>query len=197
MKKKILVAFLIPISLITWASFLSIQIPLFLLGHLIIPFLALFKMYYVRKSHYYNKQIAAFFWPFNYIWGNEEDGVLAGHQYKDYKDDDWQVWYWSAVRNPTNNLRFIPILSCRVDPNLIDWVGSLPESASPKAYDMKTALWYYCWQGLYTNFYWQFYLKDDLYRFWIGWKLYPADILGVTEYRKYGAGFAVQFKRVR
>lgn len=33
---------------------------------------------------------------------------------------------------------------------------------------------------------------------WIGWKIYPHDILGMdpTDYRFEGAGFATQFKRI-
>jgi hypothetical protein len=47
----------------------------------------------------------------------------------------------------------------------------------------------------------KFIFREDLtiagrYRFWIGWKIYPEDIYGVTDHRKESAGFGSQFKKI-
>jgi hypothetical protein len=36
-------------------------------------------------------------------WDNEEDGIANGAS-----PTPWSAWYWSAFRNPCNNLRFCP-----------------------------------------------------------------------------------------
>ncbi len=56
------------------------------------------------------------FKPIDWIYGNGEDGADGYYgwwvdgRYRD-KTRDWPAWwrlyYWSAIRNPTNNLRFV------------------------------------------------------------------------------------------
>ena len=76
------------------------------------------------------------------------------------------------------------------------------------------------WQGIFSNFriHFKMYTPDfefkwilkyipipisvnispKIWRFWVGWKIYPHDKLGISanNYRKFGAGFATQFKRI-
>jgi hypothetical protein len=54
------------------------------------------------------------------------------------------------------------------------------------------------WCGIYSNLRVQFKMFGKIWRFWIGWKIYPHDSLGIdpSDYRANGAGFATQFKRI-
>lgn len=182
-------------SIIIWILFITlIQLPLILLGWILIPPMAYFKVYYTRKSWCYDYDILAWKWNwFNWVYGNEEDSILNGEQYSAQDSDFKQIVYWSANRNPVNNLRIVPYLTCIVDPIRVKYIGNLDDVL---LYDTKIPQWFFCWQGLYSDFYWQFNFRGHLYRAWIGWKLYPTDIYGVTEYRKYGTGFALQFNKV-
>lgn len=174
-----------------------------LLGWILIPLAAACKAYKRRKSLYYDYDVMAFTWPIMWIYNNEEDGIDAGSNYWEAKTKFQQIVYWSANRNPTNNLRFVKYLTCDIVPNKVRFIGSFgdgPWSGTKyeniQKYDTKVPQWFFAWQGLYSCFYWQFMLKGKLKRFWIGWKIYPTDIYGVTPYRKYGSGFGLQFKTV-
>lgn len=190
---------LIFISIPSWLLFEAIHIPLIIFGWFSIPCFAILGLYIRRRSKYFDKEIYAwsFKW-FDYIYGNEEDGILNGAQYRDMKDNDLQIIYWTALRNPTNNLRFVPILSCKINPAKVEFTGSYgskPQSAP--LYDKKYPHWFFAWCGLYSCLYWQFEWRGKLKRFWIGWAIYPNDINGVTPYRKPSAGFKVQLKDIK
>jgi hypothetical protein len=87
-----------------WLLFALIQIVsavLTVIGYPIIGLLAVFKVWDVRadcRNH----------WPpWAWIWDNEEDGVFGPGTPR----TRWQAFYWSALRNPVNNLRFVPGVS--------------------------------------------------------------------------------------
>jgi hypothetical protein len=42
-----------------------------------------------------------------WIWGNEENGIVGPGMAL----NRWNAFYWSAIRNPCNNLRFLPGIS--------------------------------------------------------------------------------------
>jgi hypothetical protein len=42
-----------------------------------------------------------------WIWGNEENGIVGPGMAL----TRWNAFYWSALRNPCNNLRFVPGVS--------------------------------------------------------------------------------------
>lgn len=203
------------LSIILWLGFiLLVQTPLIIIGWVIIPPMAYFRYYKIRKSLYYDRLITVFKseWV-NLIWGNEEDSINAGRQYKACKTEWGQIIYWSANRNPVNNLRFAPIVSCKLQPPKIRFVGSFvnlvaagpflvgPEYEAWKTevlkYDRKTPQWFFAWQGLYSNFYCNFMFRGQLRRFWIGWKVVPRDIIAIPEYKKFGASCALQFRTVK
>lgn len=47
-------------------------------------------------------------WPrWCWIWNNEEDGIYGPGK----PHTRWQMFYWSALRNSCNNLRFVPGVS--------------------------------------------------------------------------------------
>lgn len=201
------------ISLPMWALMFTLNTVLIVIGWLVVPVAVICGAYKERKSKYYDSQILAFTWPWMYLWGNEEDGIAAGIQYKDMGSVGWQIIYWSCLRNPVNNLRFVKWLSCNIEYDCVRFIGTYGDVLSREeainmigigrqgstidAYDSKTKHWFFAWHGLYSCWYWQFVLFGKLRRLWIGWKVYPTDIYGVTEYRKYGAGFCTQFKAVK
>lgn len=187
----------------SWILFeILIDIPLMIIGLIVIPIAAGCKAY---EGHIEKDLIIYHFtWKFMWLWDNYEDGI-ANNSYSNYKSMFWRIVSWSAIRNSTNNLRLVPWLSVQIDPKKVCFFGSFinwndtkysysEEKDLINKYDTKIPQWFFCWQGFYSCFYWQF---GNLRRFWIGWKIYPTDIYGVTEYRKNGAGFATQpFTRV-
>jgi hypothetical protein len=182
-------------SVVTWVGFaVFIRLPLILIGFVTVPLALLFKAYHQEESRYHKgRMIYVFDWPIMLPWNNPEDGFY----YNGYFDNGFILTSlrWTLIRNPVNGLREVPILSFKIEPAQVRFVGSLDDI---KLYDTKIEQWFYCWHGLYSCFYWQF----DFYglrRFWLGWALYPQDSLGLspTSYRRFGAGFKSQFKRVK
>jgi len=170
-----------------------------LLGWIVVPIAAAFGAYepYTGKDGVGNQRTDyRFTWKIMYPWGNREDGI-ANDTYVKFDSMFMKIVYWSCFRNPANNLRYVPFLSVEIDPNKVRWVGGPHEL--PASYDMKPAEaeWFFCWCGFYSNFWWQFRMDDSIWRAWIGWKIFPVDIYGVTGHRKESAGFATQFKRLK
>lgn len=190
----------------TWILFIILWIPLVLIGHIVIPILlwiglrleakSKFKIWpWVHTSSAYNHLYQGFPWLF-YIWANEGDGIYPPEYERRYPQ--WSqfrlAWTWLAVRNPVNNLRFVPGFSCKIDPKRVRFVGSL-RSKNPSLYDAKNiAYWYFAWCGPYSCYRRQYYRKGRMVEFWIGWKIWPIDQYEVSPYRKYGAGFAMQWR---
>lgn len=132
-----------------------------------------------------------------WLWGNEEDGVtgplwwrqrtgafLVGHHWK----KALSAYRWSALRNPTNNLRFIPWVNPVIDPERIDYINRLGD-----AYQITLT-----WQGAFSGLLAVFKFRGAFWRFWWGWKLKPEDASGVpdSDMRKPRCGFAIQLKRI-
>lgn len=188
----------------SWILFSILRTACILLGFFTIPVAVLFKAYKMRESKVYKgKIVRAFTWPFMWIWGNEEEGIGW------YGEATWPIWrkilYSECVRNPANNLRFVPGLSVKIDPSKVKWIGSLGNKDDNlseevvKKYDSDAEVfWSLTWQGLYSNIRVHFNYKGKRYRFWLGWKIYPQDIYGLPEWshRKASAGFATQLKRI-
>lgn len=173
-----------------WLQYLPVQIGGWLLGMILVPIASLAGAWYERPSqipNYKSDNILAWKWKFMWPWGNEEDGVTGAKWYRDLHSD-WspvkQAIMWSAFRNPFNNMRFVKGLNPVITPTMI-------QSVSGDSWD-------YTWQGVFSGFRWFPQFKGNTYRFWLGWKLKPEDRFGLadTDFRKYGVGFAVQFKKV-
>lgn len=178
-------------------------LPLTILGWIMVPLAAAFKAYKITElrppghpkqpdGHKYN-----FTWRIMFLWDNWEDGI-ANRNYKQFDSMFMQIVYWSCVRNPVNNLRIAPYLSCKINPDMIQYKGTFSETYIQR-YKERSPHWFYCEHGLYSCIFWQFYLNGQLRRLWLGWKLLPQDKYGVkeTDYRKPGAGVALQFKRIK
>lgn len=197
-------------GVVSWVLFECVNIPLMLLGWVLVPIMAALKQYGNYNSYVLpSKDVIRHPSPlvhwksrWMFIWDNYEDGI-ANNSYSHYKSMFKRIVSWYN-RNPTNNLRVVPILSCKVQPMKIRYVGTFGSNLLPyygmeqqvRKYDTKVPHWFFCWQGLYSCFYWNFMFRGKLISAFIGWKLYPTDILGVTPYRKYGAGFGSRFRRI-
>lgn len=148
-----------------------------------------------------------------WLWGNEEDGVTGPVWWQQrtgvhgaypmvgmYWHKAWSAYRWSALRNPSNNLRFIPIINPVIAPARIrswEWTRTKPlhraQYAGPVLqYAVLT------WQGVFSGIRCHILFRGSQYRFWWGWKLKPEDAQGVppTDMRAPRCGFGTQFKRI-
>lgn len=147
----------------------------------------------VRLSkHYAGRPVRVFTALWAWPWSNEENGVdgLTGTPPAGWRDkvQGWSlrkiIWRWSALRNPQNNLRYVPVLSPSYDPKQI-----------------KSRTWgdgnFFVSQGVYSGL--RLHVKafgKDL-RLWIGWKFRPGDENGIPsdDARLPRADFAFQIKK--
>ena len=96
-------------------------------GVFLVPIATFAKAYHKRKSKYLDREILAWTWGFMWPWDNEEDGIVAGLEYPD-KPLWFRIIYWSARRNPANNLRYIKPFSVKIDPKKVKFTLKLKES---------------------------------------------------------------------
>lgn len=133
-----------------------------------------------------------------WLWCNFEDGVdgLRGgdpaQQWWADKTADWspirRIFIWSALRNPADSLRWVPVLNPKIDPARVRFIGMDREPAEGEGG------WYFAWQGPYSSLRYE----TKRYRAWIGWKLKPEDRFGLAldDVRAIRCDFACQLKRV-
>lgn len=198
----------LPIFILIWILFLIFRTVIILLGLIIVPPLAILNEWTTKYqiSRINNRLIINWKWKLFYLWSNDEDGILAGSELLKYPN--WvRIIYWTAIRNPANNLRFIKYISCQLQPGKIKYVVSECKKLNGVVWD-KPSIFFYdddafrfislTYQGLFSNLRIQFKMNGYIWRFWIGWKIYPHDSLGISssDYRRFGAGFATQFKRI-
>jgi len=199
-------------SIFVWLIYhLGIAVPLILLGWITVPVAALCKAYKPTNSFdgVGNPRVDYHFtWPFMFVWDNHEDGI-ANDTYVKFESMFMRIVYWSCVRNPVNNLRMVPYLSCKIEPSKVKFIGSFVDSdewalgpevfeLQVRRYDTKIPQWFFAWQGLHSNLYWQFECMGKLWRLWIGSaKIYPTCIYSVPKYLVKGSGPVLQFKRVK
>jgi hypothetical protein len=201
---------MILIYILSWFIFLGFRTIGILLGLLLIPPMAILNKYTTKTetSIVNGRSILNWKYKFMYLWSNNEDGVLEGEEFIGYPK--WfRIIYWSAIRNPFNNLRFVSLFSVKPQPSNIQYKlygkvrnfdGKIISDLSDLTIldDDKYRFVTITNQGLYSNLRIQFKMFNKIWRFWIGWKLYPHDVGGLWEYdyRRFGAGFATQFKRI-
>lgn len=201
-------------SIPIWILFILFRTVVILIGFIMVPTAILCNAWHVAPSNGGNNGELRylFIWKIMAPWQNLEDGFYC----KTYFDHGffWTSVRWSCIRNPANGLRYFPLLSLKIDPTRVRFIGSLGDwdykyisETAIRNYDSdEVSFWSFTWCGVYSNFRWQFNApkllkmifpswQAERLRFWIGWKIYPEDIYGVTDHRKESAGFATQFKR--
>jgi hypothetical protein len=170
MRYAIAVLHLAFLGLPLWILRLAINLPVYLAGLVLIPWQATNTE--VRPSKYYpNRMLLQFRARWMYLWGNEEDGIdgLRGGDVRQYwwakmtvgASQAERIFRWSALRNPANNLRYVPGLSPRFRPYHIRYIGGAAK--------------FYIWQGVYGRLVLP--LGGSLYS--IGWKFRPGDDRGI------------------
>lgn len=188
------------LSLPLWVAYeVLIAIPLWITGVIVIPLLALRQAYSLHKSRYFDRTVLN--WNSGFaraLFGNEEDGIdgLRGGDPaqawwldRTAKDSEgWRILKWSALRNATANLRFLPLLHPKIDPARIRYLGMDREPAKGEGG------WYFCWQGPYSCVRYE----TKHWRFWWGWALKPSDRngLAIDDPRAIRARMLLQLKKV-
>jgi hypothetical protein len=187
----------IVLSPFLWLTRLAVFLVFAIPGVPLVAILAWGRVYRLRFSSRFGRDVLRFpslFW----LWDNSEDGVDglrggdAAQQWWADKTANYsaqkRIFVWSALRNPVDSLRFVPLLNPRIRPESVRFVGMDHEPA--KGEDG----WYFAWQGVYSciryeRFGW---------RLWLGWKLKPSDRLGLAanDPRAIRCDFACQLKRV-
>lgn len=115
--------------------------------------------------------------PFAWLWGNDEDGVpdwwLARAKDKHIVARTFPRWWWYAIRNPVNNLRFLfddvtpDKLHIRTNWNAEGWAMEAPQM---QEVGQHTA-WRFVRHGWKAG-YRRVWLDRDTYsEIWFGWKL--------------------------
>lgn len=127
-------------------------------------------------------------------FGNDDDGIdypafVNGRPSGSRPGSRWWRLKW-YLRNPVENLRYLPILGFRPDVARIRARGNC--NVTPDYDGPLTGLrWSYVWQGAYAGLWLR---MPARWAFRIGWKLIPADVRGISQFdgRAPGMPFAFQ-----
>ena len=181
-----------------WLLCLAIDLPLWLVGFPICYVLARREAWVLRPSKYFAGRTVTAWGPrWAELWGNWEDGVVGPQWWKQQhpdRPDWWLAFVWSAWRNPTNNLRFVPVLTVKIDPARIRYRGNSDDPAR-NGLDRKSIEWSYTWHGVYSGLAWRWQITASHHAsVRIGWKLLPKDRNGVAaeDYRSIRCPFGLQ-----
>jgi hypothetical protein len=217
------------LSLPFWLLRIAVFLPLAALGLVLVAALAWGHVYRVRFSTRFGRDVLRFPWPF-WLWNNDEDsidGLRGGDPAQFWWAEETasysiarRIWAWAAVRNPVNNLRYVPVLNPTFRPERIRSIGMDHEMQDGEAG------WYFAWQGLYSCIRWEFLVPRWIavaiavlrwivilvrhfemdwrvtwpmyFRLWLGWCLKSEDVKGIAadDTRLPRADFKLQFKRV-
>ena len=185
-----------------WAVYSAVALVLWIVGAAIIPVMAWRQWWELRPSFAYADRRPVMCWRsrlVDRVWGNAEDGVTGAEWYRALHAD-WPARrcavFWSAFRNPTNNMRFWPLANPRIEPRSIHYLGAF--DAEQQARDTGAFAWTLTRQGVFSGLRLIVPVRGELYRIWWGWKLRPSDRNGIdrNDYRFPRCGFATQLKRI-
>ncbi len=187
------------VSVPTWLLRLALFLPLAVVGIPLVYGLARAGWCEARHSPRFNRAVLQWRTPWLFwLWNNAEDGIdgLRGgdpaqswwaEKTTDYSDQR-RIYVWSALRNPVDSLRFVPLLNPKIDPAKVRFIGMDHEPRKGEGG------WYYAWMGAYSCIRYE----TTKYRLWVGWKLKPEDAKGLEsgDPRAQRCDFACQLKRV-
>ena len=142
-------------SIPLWLAYSAVALVLWIVGSLIIPVMAWRQSWDLRPSFAYADRRPVLCWRsriVDRIWGNAEDGVTGAEWYRTLHSD-WSARrcaiFWSAFRNPTNNMRFWPLVNPRIVPARIHYCGAF--DAEQQARDTGAFAWCFTWQGAFAG----------------------------------------------
>jgi len=182
-----------------WLARILVLLILAVPGGPVILILAKARLARSWRSRYFERDVMQFpslFW----LWNNAEDGVdgLRGgdpaQQWWADKTAGWspqkRIFVWSALRNPVDSLRWVPVINPKLEPSRVRFVGMDHEPGDGESG------WYFAW--LSGTAYSCIRVERYGFRFWLGNKIHPEDVRGLQpgDYRAIRCDFACQFKRV-
>lgn len=194
--------FAILASLVLWPPYIALELVLNIVGLVILAPMSLLRLWKPRRSLAYtspradHKPDLITVWRggwLTWLWSNEEDGLFP-FWWVFERHPTWHAsrlaYVWAALRNPSNNLRFVPFINPVIDPPRVRFRYFLAGK--------KRGRITFTWQGPYAGLMWNPTFGGRMYRFWLGWKLKPEDMKGVADddMRKPRCGWAIQFKRI-
>lgn len=124
------------LALIQWALLIAVRVILILLG---LPIVALAIPFRVDGVSASDGRPIVNLPRWAWLWGNDFDGLSGDKRgwWADNTPFGWAVdsfaamWWWAAIRNPVNNLRLVPGISCPVSECLITYSGSYAVEDKP------------------------------------------------------------------
>lgn len=147
------------LAVLQWAALIIVRVPLIVLGLFVVAAAIPFRQFALSTEAAKDKNRRAIWnlprWA--WLWGNDFDGLLGDK--RGWWDENCDreaffgllpylrtflripvlrsdhflaMWWWAAVRNPVNNLRFVPGISCPVSECLITYKGSRVVEDKPK-----------------------------------------------------------------
>lgn len=152
---------------LSWIPMLAVKLVLMLLGLVVVP-LALTTRYLTASPVYDENHWPGIFW----LWGNDEEGCP---QWWRERKHPWYIrpWYrfwWYAIRNPANNLRF-----CFQDPEEFhaetNWsmdsmeAAQMQKASQSMAYYWRWHKWKSCYRRVWLNG------NLNYSEIWFGWKI--------------------------
>jgi hypothetical protein len=194
-----LALYIVFVALPAWGLRLGIFLPLAILGIPLITWQGGHVTF--RPSRYFSgRLLPQFRSQWMRLYRNEEDGIDglrggdAAQRWWAAKTSGWsdyrRIFVWSALRNPVDSLRWVPLINPTIDPALVRFVGMDREPRDGEGG------WYFAW--LAGTPYSCIRYETKHFRFWLGWKLHPEDRNGLQpgDYRAIRCDFACQLKRV-
>lgn len=116
------------LALIQWAALIVVRVLLIVFG---LPIVALAIPFRAPAASVSDSRKIVSLPRWAWLWGNDFDGLLGDKRgwWVENTPFDWPadsfaaMWWWAAIRNPANNLRLVPGISCPVSECLITYRG--------------------------------------------------------------------------
>lgn len=116
------------LALIQWAALIVVRVILIVLGFAVVAAAIPFRVLAVSLS---DGRTIINLPRWAWLWGNDFDGLTgdkrgwwaANTAFGWPVDSFCAMWWWAAVRNPVNNMRLVPGISCPVGQCLITYRG--------------------------------------------------------------------------
>lgn len=192
---------LIPIWVFNFVLYGILNAIVAALGLIMIPLAVAFNAYEAKPSPLFDHQIIkCWTWKIMAPWQNYEDGIVAGFEYLD-KPEWFRIIYWSAIRNPSNGLRWVKWMNPIPELDKVKFIASFGSNKDNWTYEElynkeeHGTFWYLCWYKYWANIRIQFFItKNTQIRIWIGAKIYPSNMFKLPYYQKYGAATTFQLR---
>jgi len=109
--------------------FFGLRLPLIILGFIVVPL-----AYPFRKGNHFPR------WA--WLWDNDQDGIYGANWFHHGVLTFKTCWLWSAVRNPTNNMRFWIGLNREDGFRAVHTFGDMGIPTPRKARELGRATWH-------------------------------------------------------